>query len=49
MPALVSPRLMTSTAATVMTAGWPMPLKASLAGTMPATTTASKERTATMS
>ena len=46
-PALVSARLTIRTAATVMTAGWPNPRKASLAGTTPATTATIKALKAT--
>lgn len=49
MPALVNAWLMTRTAATVITAGWPKPRKALSPGTIPATTTTSRAMTATRS
>ena len=48
-PELCRPWLSTSTQATVMTAGWPKPAKASKAGTRPPSTAASSAPTATMS
>ena len=48
-PEAVRARLITSTAATVITAGWPKPAKASPAGTSPAATAAKRASMATMS
>ena len=48
-PELCSPRLSTSTQATVTTAGWPKPEKASAGATSPASTQASRAPAATMS
>ncbi len=48
-PEFCSVRVMTRMAATVMTAGWPKPEKASSPGTMPASTTAVSARSATTS
>ena len=48
-PEACSPRLSTSTQATVTTAGWPKPAKATAGSTSPASTQASRAMTATMS
>ena len=48
-PVFCSPWLSTSTQATVITAGWPKPAKASAAGTRPATTQAISASKATIS
>jgi hypothetical protein len=48
-PETCSARLSTSTQATVTTAGWPKPLKASAGATSPPTTQASRAAIATMS
>ena len=48
-PEVCSPRLSTSTQATVITAGWPKPAKASSDGTRPAATQAISAPIATMS
>ncbi len=48
-PVSSSPRLSTSTAATVITAGWPNPVKLSAAGTRSSSTQASRAASATRS